>query len=1141
MQIAPLNWMAWTVQRADELFEESRQNNYRSIHRLFVILMVAEWIAGVVMAVWISPLTWSGLSNEVHPHVWTAIVLGGIILSLPIYLALMHPEWTVTRQVIAIGQMLDSALLIHLSGGHAEMHFHVFGSLTFLAFYRDWKVIVTASLVVATDHFFRGVWWPESIYGTAVGVRWVWLEHSAWVGFLDVFLIYQCIGGMREMRLIAMRQAQVEAATQQVEYQVETRTRELRDSQGESRKLALALRRCDNAVVITNARGGIEWMNDAFTRMTEYPLSEVLGRTSESLLTGPDVDQEILEFMSSSIRKGEGFRVELPCYSRSGERSWITLDVQPLHDSLGTLTNFVGIQSDITHRKNAEIELRRTRAQLMDAIESLDAGLIMFGPDGRLVVCNSQYRDAYPAEAKFLTPGTPCEVILMARYRAEEMDESMINEEEWVDQQLAGFMEPSEPFERKVGDRWFRIGNRRTSDGGIVSLFTDVTDMKRARESAEEANRLKSEFLANMSHEIRTPMNGILGMTELTLDTELTPEQREYLGMVQSSAESLLDIINDILDFSKIEAGKLELSPIEFSLRDMLGDTLRVLALRAEAKGLELLCDIEPAVPDQLIGDAGRLRQILVNLVGNAVKFTGQGEVLLTVSPGQNPSMPNEVTFSVRDTGIGISADKHQGIFNAFEQADGSTTRKYGGTGLGLAITRRLVQLMGGDIHVRSAPGEGSTFSFSAGFGIWSGDGAVQVDGVELLREERILIVDDHPTNRAILVGLLTHWGMKPLAVENATSALDAVRDAALSQKPFTLIITDYLMPDMDGLQLASAIQRMTGIAAAVVVMLSSSEQLIGAAKCREVGLERFLAKPFKHSELMATLIQAVRASRIRRSSEELQLPPMPKIPVTSEPTGLRILLAEDNPVNQFHAVKILKKEGHSVTVVNNGRLAMQAVFAESFDIVLMDLQMPEMGGLEATYFIREREVQEQRSPIPIIALTAHAMKGDRERCLEGGMSGYLSKPMRRDELLAILAGTPKITVSESSPEILASGDSLIDYHIALEQAGGDEEMVIELAKLFQTEAVQTMGTLVAAVKKNSAVEVGRAAHRLNGGLRVLGATKVLELVMHIEQLCHEGEVAKYEEAVGRLQETIDDLLVELRALVASGRVPVGV
>jgi two-component system, sensor histidine kinase and response regulator len=552
---------------------------------------------------------------------------------------------------------------------------------------------------------------------------------------------------------------------------------------------------------------------------------------------------------------------------------------------------------------------------------------------------------------------------------------------------VAGWVVSRDTTARRMSERALRESEER---------------LRIAKDAAEAANRAKSEFLANMSHEIRTPMNGVVGMTGLVLDTELTSEQRENLLIVKSSADALLVVINDILDFSRIEAGKLELDPIDFNPRDAIADTANTVSLRAHQKGLELVVDVDPAVPHTLRGDPGRLRQILVNLLGNAIKFTHQGEVVLRVTSEVPIAQAVTLNFSVRDTGVGIPRDRQQRVFEAFTQADGSMTRTYGGTGLGLTISSQLVQLMGGRLAVESEVGSGSTFHFKANFGLVDGPAAIaaSTDAVDL-RGLHALIVDDNVTNQRLLEEMLIGWRMVPTRAASMQEGLAALRAAQESGRPFALVLADVQMPEADGFALAEAIKKDPTIADATLVMLTSAGQPGDAARCRALGVAAYLTKPVKRSELRDAMVSALLHKPAERERSALvtrhSLREMRR-------TG-RILLVEDNRVNQLVATRMLEKRGYTIVVANDGREALAiletAAFA-GFGCVLMDVQMPEMDGFECTAHIRELE-QRTGSHLAIVAMTAHAMEGDEARCLAAGMDGYLSKPIEPDELFDLL------------------------------------------------------------------------------------------------------------------------------------------
>jgi len=845
-------------ERAEFLLKKHQLAVYKRTDRIFAGLMTFQWLAGIATALIVSPKTWAGQFSDVHIHVWAAIFLGGVITLFPVVLAILRPGEAITRHVIAVSQMLMSGLLIHLSGGRIETHFHVFGSLAFLAFYRDWRVLIPATIVVAVDHFVRGVFWPQSAFGVLTASHWRWVEHAAWVIFENIFLVQSCLQSVRDMRDNALKQAELEAL----------------------------------------------------------------------------------------------------------------------------------------------------------------------------------------------------------------------------------------------------------------------------RDQAEASSQAKSEFLANMSHEIRTPMNGVIGMTEILMNTELSPEQTEYLNMVKGSADSLLQVINDVLDFSKIEAGKLELDIVEFKVRDTLNDAMKAQSIRAHQKGLEFLTHVSADVPETLFGDPTRLRQILLNLASNAVKFTDRGKIEVHVSAEAYESSELTLDFYVRDTGIGIPKEKHSLIFESFTQVDGSTTRKYGGTGLGLTISAQLVERMGGRIWVESDLGMGSTFHFTGRFRVPAGVHERAVSALPVEWEGlSVLAVDDNLMNRRILQEMLANLGMKPAIAETADEALAALRQASQGGQPFGLILIDAHMPEVDGFSLAERIIALPESQSIPLIMLTSAGQAGDARRCRELGIAAYLSKPINQAELLEAIAGAL--SSAQNSTSERTL--VTKHSLRENRLRLRILLAEDNIVNQTLAYRLLERRGHDVTVVSNGEQALTLFGTQIFDVILMDVQMPRMDGLVTTTAIREQERSTGRH-IPIVAMTAHAMKGDRERCLASGMDGYLSKPIRAKDLFETIEGIC-IFASEQSPqeENIEPVEAEFDGETLLARLDGSTELCAELIETFFQETPRTMSAIRIAMETRDTAAIASSAHALKGAVANFGSNhRSFSAAVALELCGKSGDLSDIEHLFAEATEALSRLHSEM-------------
>ena len=802
----------------------------------------------------------------------------------------------------------------------------------------------------------------------------------------------------------------------------------------------------------------------------------------------------------------------------------------------------VDLKKEIVQKTAAQEKLQRSLKELEDLKFALDQHAIVGRTDERGVITF--------ANDKF------CSVSQYSREELLGQDHRILNSKYHGKEFFAGLWKTI-----KSGEVWKGEIKNRAKDGSFywvdstivpfrdglgkpkqfIVIRMDITGLKRieeelraAKDAAEGASRAKSEFLANMSHEIRTPMNGIIGMTELALDTQLTIEQREYLNMVKTSAASLLTLINDILDFSKIEAGKLDLDVADFSLRQSIGETLKALGFRAHQKGLELAWRVAQDVPDYLAGDASRVRQVLVNLVGNAVKFTERGEVVVEIE--RDPTSTGEIVvlhFCVRDTGIGIAKEKHGMVFGAFTQADSSTTRKYGGTGLGLAITRRLIDLMGGKLWLESEPGVGSAFHFTIRFEPASAQPAPFYPDPKILSHASILVVDDNETNRIILVEMLGRWGMQVATAKDAREALEILGRAGSQAPRFAAVISDLQMPHMDGFEFVENIRKSAQFGQIPVLMLSSSAQQGEHERCRQLGISAHLAKPIQPSELLDAILSALSLHAIEPSqTQDKTQDETQSLPQSNWRQGMKVLLAEDNAVNRTLATRLLQKHGHTVVVVENGRQALEALERETVDLVLMDVQMPEMDGLEATAAIREKE-KKTGDHLPIIALTAHAMKGDREKCLAAGTDDYLTKPIRTADLFAAverLAHAKTIATAEATSIVNSPRAKVFDNDVALRHVEGDRDLLDEIIRIFADQCPRTMFEIQNAIRDADLSVLERAAHSLKGAASNLCAVGVTQSAAELEESARSGDSSRSREQFQALESEVEKLLRELEA-----------
>eukprot|EP00913_Durusdinium_trenchii_P035271 g33001.t1 len=812
-----------------------------------------------------------------------------------------------------------------------------------------------------------------------------------------------------------------------------------------------------------------------FTRVS-HSLAHHLGREPHEMIGMCDGDFFPPEYAAEAradeealMRSGEPLigKEENPNWSDDKE-TWVSTTKVPLPDQDGQIIGTFGLSHDITAQKMAETNFRRV-------IDAAPNPLVVVDRKGTIELVNEATRRVFGYAQEQLI-GQPIELLVPERLRREhEIQRRRFLQQPKAlvlgpDRELSGRRKDGSEFPVEIGLNPVRLSNRTA----VLASVLDVTARKQvrdalvaAKQAAETANQAKGDFLANMSHEIRTPMNAIIGMTELLLDNDLNSTQRDYLQTVLESAESLLAIINEILDFSKIEAGHLELEELEFDLRDELADTLRTLAARAFGKGLELAWNVAADVPARVWGDPIRMRQVLLNLVGNAIKFTNQGEVVVDVNCEELVEQRVTLRVAVRDTGVGIPQDRLDNIFSAFAQADSSTTRRFGGTGLGLTISARLVEAMGGRIWVESEIGTGSTFRFTMRLRV-SDNPPRLVHELPVLENFPVLVVDDNATNRTILEQMLRNWGMRVDVVEGGRQAIEFLQRVAGETETLPLVLSDVNMPEMDGFTLAAQLRRTASLRDTVVILLTSGGRVGDAAQREALGINAQLMKPVKQSELLDAILVAVgQPSGKTHDSSNRLLHDLPRL------QSLKVLLAEDGKANQKLAVGLLEKWGHCVTVAENGRAAVHCWEAEPFDLILMDLQMPEWDGFEATRHIREQEGNTGRH-IPIIAMTAHAMAGDRERCLESGMDGYVAKPVRQRDLHDQLARFFKLAEPQAAPEPAndREGESeQIDWAVALKTVAGDQELLRDVVEECLQELPDLLTQLEAARESNDSAE----------------------------------------------------------------------
>ena len=897
--------------------------------------------------------------------------------------------------------------------------------------------------------------------------------------------------------------------------------------------LSAITRSAQDAIVMIDPEGSISFWNDAACRIFGWTEAEAMGASLHRLLSPEEYQSDQVRAFLTSQQTGEGNTtgrtIELSALRKDGSEF-------PVEISLGSVKvrerwYGVAIVRDITERHRIERDLRESEERMRTILDAAQTAIIIVDVQTHTIVEANPTAAAMVGCSREQLIGHSCrETVCTAK-----LGQCPITDLGGTVENVERMLPRADGTQIPILKTSSRI--RLSGNDCILECFVDISERKKieealreAKEAAESAVRAKSMFLANMSHEIRTPMNGIIGMNELLLDTELTTEQREFAETVGNSAQALLALINDILDFSKIEAGRLDIETLDFDLQTTLDDMNDVLAIKAHEKDLEYACLFSPDTPSYLQGDPGRLRQILTNLVGNAIKFTSQGEIVVRVSPVEKIGDTATIRFAVSDTGVGIANDIVDHLFEAFTQADSSVSRRYGGTGLGLAISKQLAEMMGGEIGVESELGKGSTFWFTAKFRVQPREATPVQEIPKAIDGIRVLVVDDNATNRLVLKQQLTSWHCRPEEASNGTAALAKLHEAAAAGDPFTIAVLDMQMPDVTGETLGKQIAEDESIRSTLLVMLTSVGKRGDAARLQEIGFSAYLTKPVKQARLHDCLANVI--GRATNPHEAIHWPVITQYSVTEHRHRVRILLAEDNATNQIVALKTLDKMGYRADAVCDGAEAIRALQTSPYDLVLMDIQMPGMDGFEATKRIRDANTPGLNHAVPIIAMTAHAMKGDREKCLAAGMDGYVSKPISPAELAKAIeaqllrVGPPALAANASEPKADAprtketQPDALLfDKTAALARVGGDESVLNEILDVYLEDALAQIAFLEQAAANGDAEAVRSRAHSLKGASGNVGAMAMQTLAAQIETAGRQGELERAKSLIPSAQE----------------------